>query len=364
MRTVAISSLLIGLAFASAASGSDIPAGYPANYAELVEASKSDGEILVYNDMNTNYWAALLPALNAKYPWLKVSQVDLGDELFERFYAENATNSKTADLILTSEPDYFNEFAAKDFVEPYLSPEAGKFPNWSKPVEGLYSVAVSPLIMIYNKHIIAEDKAPKSLTELAAYANANPGTGSPIASYSLSWAAVPQFYYQWLKRNPESGEKTLASLPGVLQQESGASSMIEKVTTGEVKAAYFVSTTTAFNRLQQPTYAAVLGWSLIEDGTPMVPKGMAIPKGAKNAAASKLLLDFLLSHDAQVILAKQGLTPLSADVKKEEVPYFTYNSLVEALGEEKAMVIGYDSKEFSAERQAFLTKLKSLTKLQ
>jgi len=57
------------------------------------------------------------------------------------------------------------------------------------------------------------------------------------------------------------------------------------------------------------------------EGTSIVPDGMALLKGAKNAEAGKKFLDFMNSKEAQAVVASVGRRPIRVDV--ESVPELT-----------------------------------------
>jgi len=57
------------------------------------------------------------------------------------------------------------------------------------------------------------------------------------------------------------------------------------------------------------------------EGTSIVPDGMALLKGAKNAEGGKAFLDFMNSKDAQTVVASVGRRPVRSDV--ESVPELT-----------------------------------------
>lgn len=81
------------------------------------------------------------------------------------------------------------------------------------------------------------------------------------------------------------------------------------------------------------------------DGTSVVPDGMALLKGAKNADGGKKFLDFMNSKEAQEVVASVGRRPIRTDV--DSVPELT------PLADFKA--IDYDG-SWAAENRARLVK--------
>lgn len=110
-----------------------------------------------------------------------------------------------------------------------------------------------------------------------------------------------------------------------------------------IVAITLVSGIVLFPKLNDPARAKILGWAYPTDGTPIVLRGMAIPKGATNVNSAKLMLDYILSHDGQVGFGKGGLTPYREDVQANEVPRPTYHGIAQEVGgEDKLVRVEYD----------------------
>jgi ABC-type glycerol-3-phosphate transport system substrate-binding protein len=102
----------------------------------VVEASKSEAGILVYSNLEPEFWEPVLKLFNEKYPWIKVEATNMGGDLWEKYYAESATKTRTADLILTGGADRWLEFIDKGEAVPYVSPHTADLPEWSRPFPG------------------------------------------------------------------------------------------------------------------------------------------------------------------------------------------------------------------------------------
>jgi iron(III) transport system substrate-binding protein len=318
------------------------PDYYPAAYEEIVESSKAESPLVVYSAMAESNWKPVLDAFHELYPWIEVQTLDLGgSEAFERYYAESATGAQTADLIIMPDPTGWLEFVKnRGEAMEYQSPESSQLPDWSMPFPGLYTVTTDPMLILYNELVLPEDLRPKGISELVDMATANPDlfTGKittydvviPFA-FGINWAFVR-----------DCGEDTWDLLetlgPMTLPEQSGGT-QLQKLASGEYAVGYFVSSG-VFPKL--PDLEGIVGWSYIEDGTPVYLRGMAIPSGAKNVNSAKLMLDFCLSHDGQVAWSKGGMTPYRADLTAEECPR-TFQSIAQQIGgEEKMVLINYD----------------------
>ena len=333
--------LAAGLAAAPAADAQNLPSYYPKSYSSIVEGSKKEGKLVVYSIMAEYNWKPVIEAFHKLYPWIEVQTLDLGSsEVFERYYSERASNSRTGDLLINGAVDKWLQFLQKGEEVDYQSPEASKLPAWSIPRKGLYSVSADPMVLVWNNAIVPENQRPKSLADVAKLAQEHAADyKDKITTYNAATEAFGlNINWAYTKKYGDKAWKLLDVLGKVVRPERSAGPMIEKITSGEYKVGYFISGIVLFPKLKDPARAKLLGWAYPTDGTPIVLRGMAIPKGSTNVNSAKLMLDFILSHDGQVAFGKGGLTPYRPDVKADEVPRATYDGIVKEVGGEDNVV--------------------------
>ena len=315
---------------------------------ELVEASKADETVLhIYSNMGPDNWAPIIEQFTALYPWLSVETLDLGaSEMFTRYGAETGTGATTADFMVTGSPAGWLDFYNGGNILDYESPEAAELPDWSKPMPGLYTFSTDPILLGYNKITVPKELQTSSLAEFAENVGAHPEIfKGKIGSYDMTLPFGADIAWAVARERPDQFWGWMDKIGPDLGGFSGSGGMIEKILSGENSAALFLSSTTLFPKLGGPL-DQILAWTYITDGEPIFIRGMAIPKGAKNTNAAKLMMDFLLSHDGQVAVADGGFTPYRADVKPEEVPMETLGSVIEKVGgEDKLILINYDQNQ-------------------
>lgn len=320
------------------------PDYYPADYAKLIEAAKQEPDLLVYSNLNIDIWPNLTKAVQAVYPWLNVQPVDLGSgEGIERYLMERGSGSRTCDLIVTTAPDAWINMLERGEIEPYASPEADKYPAWSKKEPGLYNVSLDPVMMLWNKQLLKEELWPTSFADLVAKVTANPdvfsrklGTMSPLLS-QFGYSA----YFAMVKKHGDKAWQWFDAICPHTLGERTAGPMLEKVTTGEYMLAYNLSAATALRGLgkREP----LLAWSFITDGTPVLTRGAAITRSATNKNSARLLLDFFLSKRGQVALAGGGRVPARPDITPEDINGgYTYSTLSDKLGADNLLLVEYD----------------------
>ena len=333
-------------ALAGAAQAQNLPSYYPKSYSQIVEGSKKENKLVVYSIMAEYNWKPVVEGFRKLYPWIEVQTLDLGSsEVFERYYSERASNSRTGDLIIAGAVDKWLQLLAKGEAIDYKSPESDKLPKWSIPRPGLYTVSADPMVIVWNNAVVPEGDRPKSLADVAKLAQTKAAEyKNKITTYNAATEAFGlNINWAYTKKYGDRAWKELETLGKVVRPERSAGPMIEKITSGEYKIGYFISGIVLFPKLNDPARAKLLGWAYPTDGTPIVLRGMAIPKGSTNVNSAKLMLDYILSHDGQVGFGKGGLTPYREDVKDNEVPRPTYQGVVKQVGGEQNVVrVEYD----------------------
>jgi len=335
-----------------------LPSYYPADYSTLVEESRKESSLIVYSIMSKTNWAPVLEEFHQQYPWIDVDAPDLDSAtIFDRFYTESAGNVRTADVIITSSPDAWQDFIAKGEAMVYISPEDDKLPAWSKPAPGIYTVSSDPMVFIWNKKLLPNP--PKTLAELADMAARDPGTfnGGKIVTYEETNATG--FAGNWFWARAQGEEKALQTLEAIGRTkpklESSEGRMVDSTLAGETLIGYFVSTISVLPKF--PAANDVLGYSMIGDGTPVIVRAMGITRQAKSPASAKLLADFILSEPGQIAWAKGGLTPYRPDVADKASVHL--DKLSAEVGQKNLIPFSFDPQIANAtEREAFRGRLK------
>lgn len=334
-----------------------LPDYYPAEYADMVEASKAEDGVFVYSNISVENWAQVLDAFKVRYPWIKVETLDLSSStIHSRFEAESGSSARTADLLVSASNDRWIVYSGTDVLDNYVSPELGHLEPFANPVPGVYVMSTDPSLIVYNKLIIPEDQAPTGLIELAAAAKADPATyEGKVTSYDATRSSYGvALWWSIMEDMGESAWTALTDLAPSMKVETSAGLMLEKIAAGEYVVGYALGSTGVFPFLDGPG-GELLGIEFPTDGSPMIFRGMGIPKNARSANSAKLLLDFILSHAGQTLLGKSGVTPYRDDVDESEVPY-TFQSVAELIGgEDRIIQVAFRAKMVE-EADAFVAK--------
>lgn len=326
----------------AAATATAAPSYYPSNYDAVIAAAKKEGgKLTVYSNMDVVNWKPIVDGFQKLYPFVKsVSTNNLdSSEVFERYYSESAANKSPAALLVSGDPQNWLRFVNGKHAMEYQSPETDHLPDFGNPKPGLYTFSADPILMSWNKSLLTGDQVPTGIGSLAKLVQQHPDTfkgkvttydvGATSFGFAVDYAYVQQTSGAWDK---------LKTLLPATRPESSSGPMVEKLQSGEYVAGYFLSSTVVLPAVEASD--AVLGWSYIDDGTPMFLRGMAIPKTSPTPATAKLMLDYVLSKPGQQQVYNGGFTPYREDVANTVAR--SYQKIVDKVGKDNIVTIGFD----------------------
>lgn len=332
-----------------------VPPYFLPSYAEIIEGSKTEQELVIYSVMSNTNWAPILETFKSHYPWIRVKTVELGtSEVFDRYLQESASGQPTADLIISTDIIGWQNFINAGEVLTYRSQEETFLPLWSTTNIGVYVVSSDPMLIIYNKELVPVP--PISLGQLISFVNNQEGFKQQIVTYdaetnatgfSINWAFVKHF--------GEPGWEKLTNL-GYQQPilTPDRNRMVRMVNEGSAKLGYFVTSIVVFPNLD--TYTN-LGYKYMQDGQPVLLRYMAITQSGANKNSAKLLLDFLLSQEGQLAIDRGGLTPYRTDIAN--LAQYHLDKISQQVGDENLIFIDLDPTIMNVEnRQTFLDRWK------
>jgi len=336
-----------------------MPSYYPAAYAQVLDAAKKENKLLVYSIMSKENWKPVLDGFKKKFDWIDVEALDLGSyEVFERYSSEGAGNARTADMIITSAVDAWQDFIKKGELTEYKSPEDDKVPAWTKPAPGIYTASTDPMVIMWNKALV--QTPPKSMQELGDLVSQNAAMYTPGKIVTYEETNATGFLGHWFWAKKVGQDKALAVVKSIgatkPKLESSGGRMVDATLSGETLIGYFVSAITILPRY--PAAEPILGYSLISDGTPIITRGMGITKKSQSPNAAKLLMDYILSSEGQLAFADGGLTAYRQDVADQAKIHLS--KLSAQVGEQNLAPFSFDPDVADpTKREAFRAQLKS-----
>ncbi|NVN49289.1 extracellular solute-binding protein [Mycolicibacterium hippocampi] len=316
------------------------PDYYPAEYSEIVEASRDEAPLDVYSIMSAEDWAPLLEGFNQLYPWIEVRTVDLGTtEVFERYYAEAATSAPTADAIVSIAADGWQRFIDRGELQPYQSPELAELPEWSHEWagDGLYVMSADPFSIVYNETLLPEGaEPPESFADVVQLVQSDPDFyQGKVATY----AGDAQWGMFWFidRKLREKFWDGMRSMGPALRFEASGGAMGEKMVSGEYAIAIYAPLSTIPRGSD-----SFLKFALMDDAQPISDRSIGITKQAKAPNSAKLLIDFLLSEAGQQLIPLMERVPYRPSVQAavEETGWWHLSGIIDEVGEDAIVQMG------------------------
>ncbi|HVY59748.1 MAG TPA: ABC transporter substrate-binding protein, partial [Xanthobacteraceae bacterium] len=316
MRTFVLAASA-ALLWAGAASA-QAPQGYPADYAKLVDAAKKEGKVVVYATTDAAAAHPLISDFQALYPGIQVEYSDLNStELYNRFIAEAAAGSGTADVLWSSAMDLQVKLVADGYATSYASPEIPALPKWAVWKNEAYGTTYEPVSFIYNKRLVPAADVPQDHAALLKLLTSKPDAyKGKVTAYDPERSGVGYLFVNQDEKNfPQAHDLFKAFGKVNIKLYTSAGAMMERVTSGEHTIGYGIFGSYALARQKKDPN---LGIVLPKDYTLVLSRVAFVSKQAKNPNAAKLFLDYLLSRRGQTIVAnKAELYSLRTDVEGE-----------------------------------------------
>ena len=269
----------------------------PDRASRILDGARKEGKVVFYSAMIVNQ--ALRPvgdAFQAKYPGVGF-EFFRGDsrELIQKVMVEQRAAKPLADVV-ESEGIAAPTMKAGAVV-PFLSPEAAPYLAQHKDAGNHYvAVRLSYFGMAYNTRTHNEGTVPKTYAELA-----DPKYKDKLAWRAQSDSGSHLFISAMLRHlGDKDGEAYLKALSAnkVVNYTGSARALVDRVGQGEYDFALNIF---AHHPLISKAIGAPLDVRMM-DPIPSLASGVVAIKNAPHPHAAMLLIDFLLSKEAQTIL--------------------------------------------------------------
>lgn len=296
---------LTALALTACSSAStDAPADDAA--ANAAEAST----ITLYTSEPQEKIDALVAAFTTEHPEIEVDVFRAGTgDLTARIAAEEKSGAVGADLLLAADAPTFEDYADRDLLLEYQSPEAKHINQDLIDPEHFYvGTRLLPTVIAINTNEITD--APTSWNDLTdpAYAGKiampNPDVSGAAAYNAAVWLNEPALGESWLKG--------LAANTPLIAESNGPVS--QAVADGSNPVGIVVDSLVRDLAAAGSPIEAVYP----EEGVPFVSQPVGIFANTEEPEASKLFVDFLISKEGQEIAVSQSYLPIREDVDSPE----------------------------------------------
>ena len=279
----------------------------PLSQAALVAGSRHETGLVIYSNALLSQMQQVTKAFQATYPWIHVTVTDDEDPvIFSKYAAEHGTGARTADILIASAPGLWVGAVAHGYLQPFTPAGISDFPAFTSQGNGLYVFSPDPAVTIYNKILLKGQAPPATVAQIA---QAGVDGKYKVATYTINndfgYSAFWGYAHQ-------QGWAALDKLGQTAQTPGDGDTLAQDVAQGGFAVAVFESglVRTAFTG----ALGNIIGWTYMRDFTPLIPRGVAITKGAGNPTAAKTFLNWAYSAPGQQVLCAAGFTAFRTGV--------------------------------------------------
>jgi iron(III) transport system substrate-binding protein len=354
VRRAAVPALaLAALALAAGTAGARPAKTKPKHpLAALIKQSKTEDGIVVYGNPPGQNFNALVDRFHYYYPWIKVTEYDLDDNvIFSKYASEAAQGVRTADILIASAPNLWVYAHRKGFAANYTPTDLKAFPKWTKQYRGIYVMSADPGVIVYNK-LLLKGKVPQSLTEIAGDAADYPKVTGYSADNTFGYTGL----YGYVQTK---GWSALEKLGGRYKASGNVSAQLQLVAQGGAALTYLTSPTARATIKSNSQFSQILDWTYSKDATPIIPRGIAVTKKAASPASARLFLNFVYTKAGQLAACDAGFTAFRNGYTPPDGCKNTLADVYANVGQKNVFNPGFTQK-FVNDRPAFTKRWHSI----
>ena len=303
------------------------------------QAVAAKENLIIYTSMKESLIGGIVEGFNKKYPDVAVDYQSAGaGKLMAKIAGERDSGKILADIIWTSEVPDFYSMKQEGILEKYETPLIKEILNPFDDYDGHFTAArLGTLGIAVNTDLIKTP--PTQWAELfkpeykGAFGIADPAlSGTAYMSIALLEKQFGWEFFEKLRGNQARIGK-------------GSGQVVDDTASGELAASLAVDYITNDKITKGAHIALYYPPELL-----MAPSPIAIFKGTPNLEAAKKFVDYLLSYDAQTLVAGEGTLSVRTDVKNS--PEFMLPEAGDAL--KRAIKIDYI--QMMATKEALIKK--------
>ncbi|WP_168188077.1 ABC transporter substrate-binding protein [Hahella sp. CCB-MM4] len=261
----------------------------------------------------------VIEAFNRKYPGIVVRYEEFQSNTLYRVLAGEADDPTPGqpqpDLIISSAMDLQTKLVNDGQAQPYQSEYTDSLPDWANWRNEAFGFTFEPVVFAYRKDLFVDQPLPDSHERLTELLRSNSKFYSNrIGTYNVNISGVGYLF--------ATQDAIRSSLNGRLLESLGrvhaktyccTDDILRDLTDGKLVLGYNLLGSYALARIREHPELGVL---LPKDYTLVMSRVAFIHKLAKEPGWAGVFLDFLLSPEAQNIMASQsGLVPLRTDAE-------------------------------------------------
>lgn len=280
----------------------------PERQQRLLEAAKSEGEAIIYANMDVTAMKPLTDGFIKKFPGVKATSVHIsGAAIITRVESESRAGRSLSDVVLSGQLGVLALLDRKIFGR-YRSPEREFYRDGSKDKEGLWTAYMNNvMVSVYNTRQVKKEETPRTLEDLL-----KPRWKGKLAMDSQSYVWFGTILQHL---GEEAGLRFMRRLNEQnLSHQRGRRLMTQLVAASEFDMAVETNLNSVLSLSRQgaPLWFATMPPFFLS------PSLVFMTANAPHPFAGALFTDYLLSEEGQKILVTTNRMPAHTKVKSPE----------------------------------------------
>ena len=301
-------------ALAGCGTPTGVAPGYPRQYRQLIDAAAAERQLLIWSATDKAKAAPLVAAFERTYPAISVTYVELPAASMNARYLTVAGHAATSpDILWSSAMDLQIKLSNDGHAQSYASPEADRLPRWANWKNQAWGTTAEPIVLLYNRRLVAADAVPMDHAGLIRLLEADRGRCRyRVAGYDVPNSAVGYLYLSQDAQASADIWRLVDAMHGCgARFYLHAEDMLRAVQRGDAAFAYDIVGSYA---LEQTRHDPDLGIVLMRDYTLLMSRIALITASAPHPSAARLFIDFLLSPTGQRYLVEESMPAVRDDV--------------------------------------------------
>ena len=254
--------------------------------------------------------AELLADFRARYPdietvYSKINSNDIYDHIVDPASSDEAPG----DIIWSSAMDLQIKLVNDGYAQSYVSKEIAHLPDWAVWKDQAYAITAEPIVIVYNRKLVAEPDIPKTRAELTNLLRKKPDIyRGKIASYDPEQSGTGFLFITRDSRITKTTWDMVRAFGGAgIKLYSTTGTVLDRISSGEHLIAYNMIGSYAIERAKED---ASIGVVLPSDYITLMSRIAFIPVAARHPESARLFLDYLLSERGQKFLLARSVGPV------------------------------------------------------
>lgn len=292
----------------------DPPKGYPRSYRQIMDAALAERALVIYSTTDQRQAEGLIAAFAKRYPFVRVDYRELSTEVLHRtVIADDRLKRPGADLLWSAAMDLQTKLVNDGYAQAYASPEKPNLPAWASWKNEAWGTTAEPIVFAYNRKLVPAADLPRTHAALTRLLVAKPRFyRSRIATYDPRRSSAG---YLFLSQDLQVSRDTLPLMAALGGAKVGtyatSQEMLTRLSDGRL---IFVYNMIGSYALERQSHDPAIGVIMPSDYTLIMSRIAIIPDQARHPNTAKLFLDFMLSREGQIELARRYMTPVRDDV--------------------------------------------------